>query len=159
MNKVVQPEIVDTQIGKENKSVALLERKGVKEFLKRNGVRIVNTIPEGVEIEIKFTSDEIKPGKYPAKDNSGKTIEREGLLTKAIITYTPEASKMFCGVEYLLSLSKNAFVGLFNYLNASGSSHNLGGRTFKVLNKNKHTYMWTEVYAEERTNKGTEQQI
>ena len=159
MNKVVEAEIVDTRISeKETKSVALFEMGEVKKFLKRAGLRSVNTIPKDVELEIKFTGDGFKMGTYPVPEG-GKTIEREGLMTKAIITYAPEASHLIFGVEYLLCLSKNGIIGLGNYNNAHGGNHNLKDRTFKVFNKNNKTYIWTEVMTEEKTNEGTEQQI
>ena len=157
--KKVNVEIVDTKIvGNETKNVAMIETKEVKEFLKRNSIRIANTIPENVEIEIMFTSDEFKVGKYPAREN-GSTIEREGIFTKAILTYIPEASNMICGIEYPLSLPKNAIIGLANYNNANGGNHKLKDRTFKVFNKGRKTYMWTEVFTEEHAKEEAEQQI
>jgi hypothetical protein len=116
-----------------------------KQIIEALGIRKCNTITRKVQLRITFQEDAYRLGQYDFTDKKGNTGNRVSAIITASIAYEPKASNLILATPYPLSLPKNALVGLGNYINATSKNFNLKGRTFTVINRNGHTYEWTEV--------------
>ena len=116
----------------------------VKKFLEEE-IRKCNTIPEKVKLEITFKESSYRLSNYEYIDRNGEMKNRKTPMIITEIKYAPKASKLIMGVPFPLAISKNAIIGLINYINSKDKNHNLKNRTFTVKNINRHTYIWKEV--------------
>ncbi|MBN1386353.1 hypothetical protein JW968_05270 [Candidatus Woesearchaeota archaeon] len=116
------------------------------------GEREYNTLPEKVELVIIFHEEWPEAVKYQfhSKSNVG---ERNAMGILATVRYNVNASNMIMGDKYPLALSRGAMVGLANYIKNNGGNYDLNDRTFKVLNKNRKTYVWKEIKRTSHTGK------
>jgi len=138
-------------IPRQNKEVTFghIENAEVLKVFQKNGIRFVNTLRCETTLKVTFKEITGKADYYYSESETGKAIKRYGLIINALIEYNEDASDLVMGVVYPLALSKNALMGLGNYLSAKHKSGNMKDRTFMIENRNSHTYVWNEVTQED----------
>jgi hypothetical protein len=134
-------------LAKTERSIAstLLNTPDADKIMKELGLRKCNTIPEKVKLKITFEESAYHLGSYEFFDGKGNSGTRPTTLIVATVSYEPKASHLVMGLPFLLSLPASAIIGLSNYNRAKKKDFDLKGRTFTVINRNGHTYEWTEI--------------